>query len=291
VGLLSFILQWANALRRMLYRRGWPRVHRVDKPVIAIGNLGFGGSGKTPVVMALARALTARGIRVVILSRGYGGTHTGTTIVQPNADPAVVGDEPLLLARKSGAAVVVDKNRARGAEWAVRTLAPDLLLLDDGFSHLRLARDLDWLMIGANDLRLWTPRRELRRQRRHAQILATTESAEWVPPLTVERLERKVVEAGLTGKRVIAVAAIARPQRFADTLRSVGAEVVATRFFRDHAVLPAHAFAGLPAHDFIVITEKDAVKMPRLPPRCVVLEAEIALPAALVDRAAALVKK
>ena len=289
---MTFILQWVSALRRWLYATGILRAYRAARPVVSIGNLGFGGSGKTPVVMALAQALTARGLRVVILSRGYGGTHTGSTIVQPNAEAAVVGDEPLLLARKSGAPVVVDSNRARAAAWAMRELQPDLFLLDDGFSHLKLARDLDWIMLSPADLRTFAPRRELRRQLRHASLVTAINAPRLMRlGLIKHDLERRVTDAGLAGQRVVAIAAIAHPERFTDTLLSVGATVVASRFYRDHAVLPASAFVDLPPHDFIVITEKDAVKLARLPPHCVVLETHVVIPAALLDRVAALVRK
>lgn len=299
MGVLSLILQWVSAVRRWLYAARLLRTYRAACPVVSIGNLGFGGSGKTPVVMALARALTKRGIRAVILSRGYGGTHSGSTIVQPNADAAVVGDEPLWLARKSGAAVVVDTNRARAAAWAMRELKPDLFILDDGFSHLRLARDLDWLMIGTNDLEAFAPRRELRSQLRHAAIITALDdgaltraplpSAVAKTGLRAHMLLRTVTDAGLSGMRVVVIAAIAHPERFTETVRGTGATIVETRFYRDHAVIPKEAFTKLAPHDFIVITEKDAVKTPRLPPHCVVLETAIVLPPELVDRVAALV--
>ncbi|MEM6456525.1 MAG: tetraacyldisaccharide 4'-kinase, partial [Acidobacteriota bacterium] len=146
---------WVHARRRA---RALARAKRLPAPVISIGNLHWGGTGKTPMVAAVAAHLRDRGHRVAILSRGYRRSGTGVQIVSrgegPLLGPKVAGDEPVLLAGLlPGVAVVVDADRHRAGLHAVHRLhpAPDLFLLDDGFSHVALARDLDLLLFPALD--------------------------------------------------------------------------------------------------------------------------------------------
>ncbi len=294
----SFFIQWASALRRALYALGLKRAVRAKVPVVSIGNLSFGGSGKTPVVLALAQALAKRGIKAVVLTRGYGRRYDQPTqLVAADADWRTVGDEPLFMAQH-GAVVIVDANRARAAAWAVQECAPDLFILDDGFSHLRLARDLDWLIVAPSDLRFFSRRRELRGQKKRAQLLTSFSSG------IGEQLQRRATQllsitaeartpsplAALQNARVVSMCAIASPERFSETLRGLGAQIVAEEFFHDHHPLPDVAFTNLPPHDFVVITEKDAVKRTRWPANVRVLQSEVVLPKKLVDAVAALVR-
>lgn len=149
-------------------RRGWwsRRAERLPRPVLSIGNLHWGGGGKTPLTAAVARHLHGRGLRVAILSRGYGRQGEGVTVVShgdgPLLGPRQAGDEPVLLAADApGVAVVVAADRALAGHHAMHRLdpVPDVFLLDDGFSHLRLHRDLDLLVFPAADPlaggRLW----------------------------------------------------------------------------------------------------------------------------------------
>src|SRR5712692_4300728 len=136
--------------RRALYRKGLFRVHKVGAPVISVGNLTTGGTGKTPLVEWIARALARRQRRVCILTRGYGRQHPGRRVVVSNgseifSDAREAGDEPLLLAEKlkGEAAVICDADRVAAARWVIENLGTELIILDDGFQHLRLARDLD----------------------------------------------------------------------------------------------------------------------------------------------------
>lgn len=145
----------AHRLRRRWYRR---RARRLPRPVVSVGNLHWGGAGKTPLVAALAAWLRDRGLRVCILSRGYARRGRGIQVVStgegPLLGPSVAGDEPVLLAGElPGVAVVVGADRHRAGLHALARLAPppDLFLLDDGFSHLALARDLDLLAFPAAD--------------------------------------------------------------------------------------------------------------------------------------------
>jgi tetraacyldisaccharide 4'-kinase len=256
----SRVLEVVNALARGAYRVGLRRTHRIDVPVISVGNIAVGGTGKTPLVAAFARNLLARGARPVILTRGYRRKGRGPIVVRPGA-PApwtVIGDEPALLARVAGGApLVVDSDRVNGARIATRDLAATHLLLDDGFQHWRLARDADIVTADAADpLCERRPRREHPRALERADALVVTGADEALLRSAGERLARfaprarlvlaRVVATGLRrgaavlppstlrGQRVVALAGIAGPGRFLDTLRALGAEVVAAVVRPDH---------------------------------------------------------
>jgi tetraacyldisaccharide 4'-kinase len=271
-------------------------------PVISVGNLTFGGTGKTPTVIALARDLVRMGRRPAVLTRGYKRLDDGQVVVvgpEPRQTAAEVGDEPLEMARRlPGVPVVVDADRARGGAEAQR-LGADVVLLDDGFQHLRLERDLDLVLIDAGDPwgggrlpplgRLREPVAALERA---DAVLITKAPAEWRPlAAEIERVIGRVAprlqvfisrvrpsrvkvpgegwmgSEVLTGRRVMAFAALGRPDGFSDTLAEAGAEIVASRWFPDHhpytdqelseVVGEAEKASAIP-----VTTAKDAVKLP-----------------------------
>jgi tetraacyldisaccharide 4'-kinase len=148
----------ATRARLALYRTGALKVHKISAPVISIGNITTGGTGKTPLVEWVARAAAKEGRRVCVLTRGYGRADTRKRVLVSDgervlADASVGGDEPRLLAEmlQGVAAVISDADRAGAARWAGETLKSDLFILDDGFQHLRLARDLDIVTIDATN--------------------------------------------------------------------------------------------------------------------------------------------
>jgi tetraacyldisaccharide 4'-kinase len=148
----------AMKVRRVLYQTGRFRVHRVGAPVISIGNLTTGGTGKTPLVEWIASELAQKGRRVCILTRGYGRRSSGTRVVVSNGseillDAKEAGDEPLLLAERlrGRAAVICDADRVSAAHWAVENFQSDVFVLDDGFQHLSIARNLNLLTIDATN--------------------------------------------------------------------------------------------------------------------------------------------
>jgi tetraacyldisaccharide 4'-kinase len=300
----------AVAVRSAAYSRGWMKKRRLDVPVISVGNLTFGGTGKTPTVIALARDLARMGRHPAVLTRGYGRIDDGQVVVigpDPRQTVAEVGDEPLEIARRlPGVPVVVDANRARGGAEA-RRLGADVVLLDDGFQHLQLERDLDLVLVDAGDP--WgggrlPPLGRLREKpaalSRADAVLITKAPSDWRPVVAeIERVVDKLApkahvfvsrlcpsrvhlpEEGWTkakvleGRRVFAFAALGRPDGFATTLVEAGAEVAATRWFPDH-----HAYSeddlGLIVSEAEslgatpVTTAKDAVKLPTEAPAWVV---------------------
>lgn len=140
--------------RRRAYERGLLHSLRPSAPCVSIGNIAWGGTGKTPLTDLLLAWAEGRGLKPCVLTRGYGAAPPEPHyLVKPGADPAACGDEPLMLAeRHQDSYVVVDPKRARAAEWAARELAPDLYLMDDGFQHLAVRRDLDIILLRPLDL-------------------------------------------------------------------------------------------------------------------------------------------
>ena len=139
-------------VRRRAYTAGWPATERAGKPLVVVGNLTVGGTGKTPLTIWLARQLTAQGLKVGIVSRGYGGRAPGPRQVQAQSDWRQVGDEPLILARRTACLTMVARDRVAGARALVDAGA-EVILADDGLQHLRLARDCEIVVIdGARGL-------------------------------------------------------------------------------------------------------------------------------------------
>ena len=288
----------AHRLRRRWYGS---RAERLPRPVVSVGNLHWGGSGKTPLVAAVAAHLRDRGLAVCILSRGYGSQGRGVRVVSagegPLLGPLVAGDEPVLLAGElPGVSVVVGPDRHQAGLHALRRLEPPpgLFLLDDGFSHLRLRRDLDLVAFPAADPfgggRL-LPSGRLREplaavSRADAAILTGVEEpgghgaglAEALRPhgfagpgfasRTQAGAPRRTGGGELAaGTRVFLATAIARPDGFAATVRNLGMEIVGELRFPDHHRYPqasldriAGAWRSSGA-EAVLTTSKDCVKL------------------------------
>lgn len=231
-----------NRVRRALYRAGILRGKRLHRPVISIGNIAAGGTGKTPAVIALARYLHGRGLKVAVLTRGYGRHDPSYSGLITSNDTDKFGDEPVLIKMLSNAYVLVGSNRYENA----RDYDCDVFVLDDGFQHLQLQRDLD-IVIDA-------PSRYTREGR------SALEDADFVIPRKLET----IVPAELTGKRVFAFAGLADNEQFFESLRNEGVLVERTRSFPDHYRYTAADIealkrdaGGLP----LVTSQKDGVKI------------------------------
>ena len=262
-------------LRRAAYRHGLKTVTTLPIPVIVVGNITVGGTGKTPCVIWLAQQLTARGYRVGVVSRGYGGkAAVWPQRVESGSDPAVVGDEPVLIARATGCLVVVGPDRVVAARSLLEHAEMDVLLCDDGLQHYALGRNMEIAVVdGSRALGngLCLPAGPLREgaDRLRTVDVVVVNGGTWnyadairvaAVPDRVYRLagsEEKVLD-DFRGQRVHAVAGIGNPQRFFDLLTDSGL-IVTPHSLPDHARLsPEDLEFGdqLP----VLITEKDAVK-------------------------------
>ncbi|OFZ86410.1 MAG: tetraacyldisaccharide 4'-kinase [Betaproteobacteria bacterium RBG_16_64_18] len=291
---VGLVFGLAVRLRRLLYRLNLLASVRLPVPVIVVGNLTVGGTGKTPLVLWLAAYLQQQGRRPAILCRGYGGTDVGPRAVVGDDDPGCVGDEPLLLALRGGCPVWIGRDRAAaGAKMLGVHPDRDIIICDDGLQHYRIQRDLE---IAVEDERghgngLLLPAGPLR-EPAHRPVDARVLNGEPDGPEIARcgqrvlgqcghggaamvfrmRLEprgfyfvhdpaRSVSVAELSGKRLHAVAGIGNPQRFFALLRRLGLDPVCHAFPDHHAY--AAADLEFPDCDLVLMTEKDAVKCPR----------------------------
>jgi tetraacyldisaccharide 4'-kinase len=286
------------------WRRRWYREHakRLPLPVISVGNLHWGGAGKTPLAAAIAAHLRDRGSAVCILSRGYASRGRGVRLVSagqgPLLGPLLGGDEPVLLAGElPGVAVMVGPDRHQAGLHALRCLnpVPDLFLLDDGFSHLRLHRDLDVVAFPADNPfgggrllpsgRLREPLAAMTRA--HAAVLtgvpdldclgadlaAALRSHGFAGPGFASRTvagPARLAAAGAPlapGTRVLLVAGIARPDGFVASARALGFEIVSQLHFPDHHRYPPVSLARIvetwrsSGAEAVLTTSKDCVKL------------------------------
>lgn len=270
----SFLFQVLSALRRGAYRLGWLNIQRLSVPVIVVGNLTVGGSGKTPLVLWLARWLRHRGFHPGIVSRGYGGHALMPRPAIPEGDAASLGDEPLLLARESGCPVWVGRDRAAaGRALLLAHPACDVIISDDGLQHYRLARDVEIAVVDGERLlgngRLLPagPLREgaWRLRRVDAVVMngGSPDGMQFGMRLcgTVARNLKSGATAELAtfrGMALHALAGIGHPQRFFDHLQRHGLNFTAHPFPDHHPYRQTEL--DWPDAEAILMTEKDAVK-------------------------------
>jgi tetraacyldisaccharide 4'-kinase len=278
---LALLFRAVAGVRRLLYRRDvLPRI-AIGVPVVVVGNITAGGSGKTPLVIWLVNHLRARGLRPGVVSRGYGGTAQGCVEVEASRTPVEVGDEPLLIHLKTGAPVVVGRDRVAAARSLLaRYPGIDVIVSDDGLQHYRLHRDLELAVIDtsvglgngwplpAGPLR--EPPARLRSVDAVVQVVRGTRPPRAYGGVTGWRVDTRPGQAWRLvqpQERValpdlpldgpcLAVTGIGRPQGFFDMLARAGLHCE-TRAFPDH-----HAFrpGELPVDRLLLMTEKDAVK-------------------------------
>lgn len=271
---LAVVFATLAGIRRLLYRYGVFGVQRLPVPLVVIGNIAVGGAGKTPLVVWLARFLTGQGYHPGIISRGYGGTAALPREVTATSDPAMVGDEPVLLARRASCPVWIGRDRS-AAGRALLQMHPDcdVLISDDGLQHYALGRDIEIVVIdGTRGLGngLLIPAGPLRERRaRLATVDAVVingpgEELGWRMALqgthftNLTAPEQNMNASQFARKKVHAVAGIGNPQRFFATLRTMGLTFEEHEFPDHHPYHPEDlAFAG---KDVVLMTEKDAVK-------------------------------
>lgn len=285
---LSFLLKPLSGLfakiaakRRADFLSGKRQSEKLSVPVVVVGNIHAGGTGKTPIVAALVSGLQEKGVKVGIISRGYGRKSKAVHVLNAESRAEDAGDEPLLLFRKTGAPTAVGSSRAEAGR-ALLAAHPDigLIVADDGLQHYALQRDVEIAVFpaadtGRTDLDL-LPNGSLR------EPLSRLDSVDAVVVsggkadtsfMPSENMFHSRIETGqiyrlnrpsekldistLSGKRVAAVAGIARPQRFFDTLTHMGIRLDQTVALPDHADISNR---DLPPADVVLVTEKDAVK-------------------------------
>ena len=268
----------AVEMRAAAYRRGWLRSYGVGAPVIVVGNLFVGGTGKTPLVIWLVERLGAYGCRVGVVSRGYGGDTGGQPrFVDADDDPACVGDEPVLIAARTRAPVAVGVDRAAAAERLVTERGCDVIVSDDGLQHYRLKRDAEVAVfdaergVGNGHCFPAGPLREpLSRLQRVDLVLGNGGAVNhggYAFHLVPKRLTALgggsvALEPPPSGARIRAIAGIAHPQRFFRLLQTLGYRVVPQPFPDHHAFRQKDLEYADPLP--IIMTEKDAVKCRRL---------------------------
>lgn len=271
---LAQIYGGATALRNALYDRGLLTVQRLQRPVVSVGNLSVGGSGKTPFVIALGELLKERGIRFDVLSRGYRRKTRGVLVVEADGAAVEFGDEPLLIARRLGVPVIVGESRYGAGRVAEQQFDSQLHILDDGFQHRELARDFDIVLVTERDFtdRL-LPSGRLRESvislKRADAIVLPQElppESEMLRGKICWRMQRRLSTAGACEAPVV-FCGIARPEQFFAQVRAAGITPAAEGVFRDHHAYDrddikhlvstrARACAG-----GFVTTEKDAVNL------------------------------
>ena len=269
--------------RRFLYSIGLLGRHRAPVPVIIVGNITAGGTGKTPVTIWLACELRNRGFIPGIVSRGYGGSKASASMrVDSASDPGTVGDEPVLIARRTDCPVVVDADRARAAQMLIDD-GVNVIIADDGLQHYRLQRTYEICVIdgsrglGNRHLLPAGPLREtIDRLSEVDQVLINgrgTEKSEQLTTVEQNAIEFELVAnaasrlngsltrplTGFAGTTVHGVAAIGNPARFFDMLRAHGIQVI-EHALRDHARLTSSDLRFGDSFD-VLMTEKDAVKL------------------------------
>ena len=299
---LSLLYGLAVRLRNLFFRFGWLASVRLPRPVVSIGNLTVGGTGKTPACLWLARELQNRGRRVAILSRGYRRQEKKALVLRPQElglavveDEVVLrsGDEPLMMARLYGYNVGVCKNRRDAADELLRAVEIDVFILDDGFQYRRLKRDVDLLLLGSDSSGWLLPAGPFREPRKNLErsdlILVTGAQSVWkefIPQSRAAGSYSASLEAvSLVGfdsqclkeyplswlhrRKILTVSGIADPSGLYRLIHEHNGEIVNTLEFPDH-----HSYTtldwqkinrmGRPA-DLIVTTEKDILKLQRFP--------------------------
>lgn len=306
---VSKLYELGLLVRAVTYGTGYRSISRLDQPVISVGNVTLGGTGKTPIVAHIAGYLRDQGYETAVLTRGYGRRHRERYVLRNETgmlpDDAVErgGDEPVLLAREvHGVSIIVDANRTEAARWASKTHSTDVFLLDDGYQHLKLARDLNLLILDGTDPfgglrmppfgRLREPLQALQR----ADAVIVTRSDRAIDEATIERVVRgtcrpdvpifhawhdieslRPIHGGseqspqsLRARKVGVVTAIGNPAVFVEDLQNIGIEVVSESLWRDHhaysrADYESAVQSALAAGaEALLTTEKDAVKLERL---------------------------
>ena len=278
---LTPLYRAAIGAKNFAYDRGWCSPKRLPWPVVSVGNLSVGGAGKTPLVIRLVQLLSVAGHSVDVLSRGYGRSSAETERVDVAGEASRYGDEPLLIAQKTGVPVYVGASRYEAGVLAEREgVQEGIHLLDDGFQHRKLARDVDIVILHSSDftqqqLPAGRLREPLSGLHRASIIVLRKEDALWEEklrgrgiqaPIWLQHRQLTVDPCG----QAFAFCGIARPDEFFTALRENGVELACTRAYRDHQTYSDAEMdeilrlAHVSGAECCVTTEKDAVRLTRV---------------------------
>ncbi|HIB31330.1 MAG TPA: tetraacyldisaccharide 4'-kinase [Candidatus Thioglobus sp.] len=262
-----------SKIRKAFYRLGIFRVNQFDIPIVVVGNITVGGSGKTPVVIKLVEYLQQQGKKVGVVSRGYGGSHeSGSLLVDSNSNPTVSGDEPLLIATQTGVAVMVNKNRSEAVTDLLKQQALDVIISDDGLQHYSMGRSIEVVVVdgnrrfGNNFYLPAGPLRESQAKLKQVDFVINNGStfpgeipAKLMPVSFVHLLSGKEFSLDyFKGQYCHGAAGIGDPDRFFNTLDGLGVEVK-RHAFMDHYQYQANDLKFEDNHP-IIMTAKDWVK-------------------------------
>jgi tetraacyldisaccharide 4'-kinase len=271
------------ATRNAAYERGFAPQQKLRQPVVSIGNISAGGTGKTPFAIALGDLLKARGVAFDVLSRGYRRESKGVLAVSATSDPKMAGDEPVLIASRLGVPVVVAAERAEAGRFAEAKYASRLHLLDDGFQHRQLARQFDIVLLSAGDLEdsllpVGLLREPLSSLHRADAVVIGGDLPRELLDVAVPGLRAQVWQVSRSLQlpdnmpfRPIVFCGIAKAENFFAQLRALGVNASQEVAFRDHYSYSAADIRRLQrtaqeyGADGFLTTEKDAVKLRMLP--------------------------
>jgi tetraacyldisaccharide 4'-kinase len=295
---LSLLFALLSMLRRWLFRWGVSAVHKLPVPVIVVGNITVGGTGKTPITLWLCDYLRQQGLKPGIISRGYGVKLTAPRLVLATDSAEHSGDEPLLLAQRSGCPVAIFPDRAAAARLLLAQTDCNIIISDDGLQHYALARDLEIILldgargVGNGCLLPAGPLREGCWRLASADLVLVNSQPHPLSPYTFQLQPQSPCclldsrQQLSNGSAVSLVSGIGNPARFAATVQQLGYPVKQQHWFADHYAFAAADFTEIEAP--VLMTEKDAVKCrPFARPDWFYLPVQAVLPAQAVSLLAA----
>jgi tetraacyldisaccharide 4'-kinase len=277
---LSWLFAIVVYLRKSFYEYGWLKSYRLNAPVVVVGNINVGGTGKTPLVIWLAEQMKLAGYKPGIISRGYGGSARLVTEVLPDSNPIQVGDESVLIAMRTKCPVFVSADRVSAGQHLLKSYPEcNIIISDDGLQHYRMQRDVEIVVydsvkgFGNGALLPAGPLRESQARLKTVDVIVSNgadsrKSFACFNPVTMKLLatdfynlvdvQKKSSAQAFSQLKILAVAGIGNPQRFFDQLHAMGLQFESLAY-ADHYVFQAKDFEQTNA-DVILMTEKDAVK-------------------------------
>ncbi|OOF57772.1 tetraacyldisaccharide 4'-kinase [Rodentibacter genomosp. 2] len=270
----SFLFWLISQFRRALFSLGVKSSYRAPKPVVIVGNLSVGGNGKTPVVVWLVEEIKKRGLRVGVISRGY-GSHAKTypLLVTANTHSHEGGDEPVLIVQRTGVPVVISPNRRQAIELLLKHKDCDIIISDDGLQHYQLQRDVEIVVMDAeralgNGFVLPAgPLRELPSRLKTVDFVITNSGKNQYSDAVMTLVPHYAINLKTNEKRLLsdfqsgaAIAGIGHPPRFFTMLEKLGIKLIQTQGFQDHQHFERAQLEQFSQNQPLFMTEKDAVK-------------------------------